>query len=58
MVTDGHIQEIDDTGMRDAVGFGLVACGFVAFLLVDVGSGAADPGYCLAEGFEGGFSLL
>lgn len=27
----------NDTGMRDVVGFGLVACGFDTFLLVDGG---------------------
>ena len=50
MVTDGHIQEIDDTGMRDAVGFGLVSCGFVAFLLVDVGSRSCRSWVLLGRG--------
>jgi hypothetical protein len=36
--------------MRDAVGFGLVACGFVAFLLVDVGPRSCRSWVLLGRG--------
>lgn len=51
-------RSTDDTGVSDVVGFGQWPVVLSPSSWVMVVPGAADPGYCLAEGFEGGFSLL